>query len=179
MGENFFFNTSLGRFIFPAFPPPVPGPVRLRGASLLSPTLRRTLEMGVSGRQPGLDPAPSPWAPWPCWIMLALPSSRPHPQRGRKCPLTRPGPLPSWPLATGLMACEVRKPQTLGPGRGQTAKPSLSVGTSVARLPFLTAASTGWVNAGLAQASSCRASVSGDPVACHQEHVCLASFPPL
>lgn len=141
-----FFLTHLwGRFIFPAFPPPGPGPVQLRGASLLSLTLGRTLEMGVFGRQPGPDPAPSPWTPWPCWIMLTLPSSRPHPQRGRKCPLTRPGLLPSQPLATGLMTCEVSKSQTLGHGRGQTAEPSLSVGTSVAWLPFLTA-SADWAH---------------------------------
>lgn len=156
MGENFFFNMSLGKIHFSGFSPHQGQALHSSVGPHCCLTLGRTLEMGVFGRQPGPDPAPSPWTPWPCWIMLTLPSSRPHPQRGRKCPLTRPGLLPSQPLATGLMTCEVRKSQTLGHGRGQTAKPSLSVGTSVAWLPFPTA-NADWAHAGLAQARPCRA----------------------
>lgn len=80
MGENFF-NMSLGRFIFLAFPLAVPGPVQLHGASLLPPGLGGSqLEMGVFGRQPGPDPALSPQAcqpGLPCLVgscLLCLPS---------------------------------------------------------------------------------------------------------
>lgn len=94
MGENFFLTRLWRRFIFPALPLPGPGPVQLRGASLLSLTLGRTLEMGVFGRQPGPDPAPSPWTPWPCWIMLTLPSSPSPPTARPEVPSDQ-----AWPAA--------------------------------------------------------------------------------
>jgi hypothetical protein len=57
------------------------------------------LEMGVFGKQPGPDPAPSPqaccpWIPLSRWIMLALPSSRPPPAARPEVPSDQ-----SWPTA--------------------------------------------------------------------------------
>lgn len=164
MGENFF-NMSLGRFIFLAFSPALPSPAQLHGASLQPPELVELCwkwgclaDSQAQILPPAHRPA-SPYTPLPCWIMLALPSSRPHPQRGRKCPLTSPGPLPSQPLATCLMAHGVRKSQTLGFGGGQNAEPSPSVGTSIAWLSFLTA-SAGW--------GACKPGPS-QPLPCHCE----------
>lgn len=77
----------------------------------------------------------------------------------------------------GLYGQEVTRPLVMEEvrlGGGQTAEPSLPVGTSVAWLSFQTG-SAGGVHGLLAQVSLCWATVSEwYSVAFHQEHVCLA-----
>lgn len=175
-----FFNMSLGRFIFLAFPPQQcqalyssTGPHRC-----LPSWVGLSWKWGclASSQAQILPPVPRPAAPgFPCLVgscSLCLPPV-PRPQRGRKCPLTSPGPLPSQPLATGLMVCTVRKSPDPWSWRRTGCRALLVYGDQccLALLPDRQCGLGPW------------APGPGQPllghsewptVASHQEHVCLA-----